>query len=107
MSHWLFTQTAEPFAGTAQPCPQPPQFAASFVVSMQLPEHAVSAPQPVPHTPFEHDSPTAQGLSHCPQWAGLFEVSTHSPPHFARPESQMKSQTFALQIAVPNAGALH
>jgi hypothetical protein len=106
MSHRLFAQTAEPFAGTAQPLPQPPQLAALFVVSTQLPEHAVSAPQVVLHWPPEHVSPTAHALPHCPQFVGSLEVSTHPPLHSARPGSQTKSQTLALHVAVPNAGAL-
>jgi hypothetical protein len=76
-------------------------------VSTQLPEHDVSAPQVVPHWPPEHVSPVAHTPPHSPQFAESVAVSTHAPPHFARPGSHTKSQALALQVAEPNAGALH
>src|SRR5690242_2321677 len=69
MSHRLFAQTAEPFAGMAQPCPHPPQLAALVFVSTQLPLQGVSAPQLAVHVPPRQFSPTAHALPHCPQFA--------------------------------------
>jgi len=77
MSHWLFAQTAMPFAGIAHPFPQPPQCAVLLAVSTQLPEQDVSAPQLVLQTPPEQLSPTAHTLPHCPQFAESVAVSTH------------------------------
>jgi hypothetical protein len=99
-------QTAVPFAGAGHACPHPPQLAALFVVSTQLPPQAVSPPQLELHVPFEHDSVTAQTAPHFPQLPGSVEVSTQAPLHSARPWSQTKPHTLALHDAVAKAGAL-
>jgi hypothetical protein len=78
----LFTQ-ASPAGHTV---PQPPQFAASEVGSMQAPLHNVwPVAQCDAHAPLEHTCPVVHGVPHAPQWTGLDWSSTQRVSHSVSP----------------------
>jgi hypothetical protein len=107
VSHWLATQTAEPFAGVGHAVPQPPQFAGLVAVSTHAPPQGTSLPPQVAlHEPAEQTSVAPQRVTHPPQWDGSVMVSTQALPHRTKPALQTKSHPLPLHTGEPFAGAL-
>src|SRR6186713_1516472 len=67
--------------------PQPPQFAVSVSVSMQVPSHEV-CPSGQAQSPLTQTSPPPQALPQLPQFARLESVSTQVSPHRVCPSGQ-------------------
>jgi hypothetical protein len=82
----------------------------SFVVSMQLPSHAV---YPSSHSKVQLESShtalallgAGQVVSQSPQWSGESVRSTQLPPQFVSPAEQLSEQVPAEQT-LPGAQAL-
>jgi hypothetical protein len=71
----------------AQAWPHEPQFAASDVVSVQVPEHDV-CPLRQPHTPALHTWPAVQALPQLPQFLASLWRLVHAPLHDVVPPEQ-------------------
>jgi hypothetical protein len=98
------SQKGVAFAGALQTTPQPPQFDASVVTSMQEAPQGVSAPQSRAHwPPLQRRSPL-QTFVQLPQWRPSDWVSTHSPSHSVWPALHAMRQARPSQVTEPFAG---
>jgi hypothetical protein len=91
--HWLLAQTGVAFGFVGQGLPQPPQLAASVLVSTQAPPHWMAgSTQAKPQVPSTQVGVAPGGAMHTvaqfPQWAVLVSKSMQEPPQFCVPIAQ-------------------
>jgi hypothetical protein len=83
---------------TPHAVPQPPQLAASVVVSVQ-PAAQAARPFWHPHVPLTHALPTTQVAPQAPQCAASDVRFTHAPPHWVWPSGHPWSSSFVFDDA--------
>lgn len=98
-------QVAEPFAGAAHPCPQPPQCWMLAEVFTQDPEQlsnpTLQASEQMPAVHMARPSAgTGQALLHPLQFSGSLAKSTHRPSHNTVAGGQDETHSPSKQAAV-------